>query len=325
MKILLFVISLFFINHQVHAQEQSLQLASDVWPPFTDTEGKKSFALVLVKEALERGEIEVNTEIVLFEQVLDGINSGSYDGSAALWKTGDRENYLLYSAPYLENRLVLVGRAGSDVSASSLSELQNKRVSIVSGYAYGSAIYTTPGVVILPGKSDQQNLEHLLEGKTDYMLVDELLIKYLLEYQHREVKKYLEVGAQAIMIQPLYLAILKSTPNAEKIIEDFNENIGLMMADGTYNEILELNWIQCDVDGDGELELVMKGDQAGKEAPVNYYALMSTSGLTDKTDRYYINGNLYDGWNQVPESFKSDIIKAARLGATESTGLKLKF
>lgn len=307
------------------AQQPVLKLASDIFPPFTDISGEKAFALELVHEALERSDIPSKTEIITFGDVLDGIVEGTYDGSGALWKTADREEYLLYSKPYLENRLVLVGRKGSDVSASILEELKNKRVSIVGGYAYGSSIYTTPGVIILPGKSDQHNLELLLEGKTDYMLVDELLIKYLLEYQHQEVKKYLAVGNKAIMKQPLYLAILRSTPNAERIVSEFNDKIIDMIADGTYNEILEINWIQYDVDGDGILELVMGGNQAGKEAPVNYYTLMSTSGLSTNVNRYYVNGTVYEGWNSVPDKFKNNIMKAATSSTTESSGIKLKF
>jgi len=307
------------------AQHNDLNLASDIWPPFSDIDGEKAFALELVEEALKRGDVAIKTGIVSFQNVLDGINSGQYDGSATLWKTKDRESYLLFSEPYLENRLVLVSRAGNDVSAASLDDLKNKRVSVVSDYAYGSSIYRTPGVIILPGKSDQQNLEYLLEGKTDYMLVDELLIHYLLEYQHQEVKKYLSVGSKAIMIQPLYFAILKKLPDAESVITEFNENIRQMIIDGTYNEILELNWIQYDVDGDGILELVMGGQKAGKEAPANYYALMSTSGLSNNTDRYYINGTVYDGWNTVPDKFKKDLIKAANAEPSEAGGLKLKF
>ncbi len=307
------------------AQNNTLKLASDVWPPFADADGEKAFAMELVEEALKRDDVGIATSIVSFKEVLDGINAGQYDGSATLWKTKDRESYLLYSKPYLENRLVLVSRAGNDVSADSLDDLKNKRVSVVSDYAYGTSIYTIPGVSILPGKSDQYNLELLLEGKTDYMLVDELLIKYLLEYQHQEVKKYLSVGTKAIIVQPLYFAILKSTPEAETIISKFDENISQMMTDGTYNEILELNWIQYDVDGDGVLELVMGDGLAGKEAPVNYYALMSSSGLNTNTDRYYINGTVYDGWNTVPAKFKNDIIKAANATPSESGGLKLKF
>ncbi len=322
----LIITFIFCLSHLfVIAQSSDIVLASDIWPPFTDREGEKAVAIELVHEALKRSDIAADTRIIEFGDVLDGIVEGAYDGSAALWKSADRESYLLYSEPYLENRLILVGLVGSDVSAKSLSDLKNKKISVVSGYAYGSSIYTLPGLTILPGKSDQHNLELLLEGKTDYILVDELLIKYLLEYQHQEVKKYLAIGSEAVMVQPLYLAVLKDHPNANTIIAHFNEQIEDMMVDGTYNRILELNWIQYDVDGDGVLELVMHGDRAGEEPPVNYYALMSTSGLSASSERYYINGNFYDSWNAVPVKFKKDFLDATGSMSSESSGLKLKF
>ena len=309
----------------MYSQNQNLKLASDIYPPFTDVEGEKGFALEIVQEALNRGGVQIDPTITGFTEVLDGINTGTYHGSAALWKTEDRENYLLYSEPYLENRLILVGRKGSDVSAKSLKELKDKKVAIISGYAYGASVYTSIDVVLIPGKSDQENLEKLLTFKTDYMLVDELLISYLLNYQLNDISRFLEIGSEAFMIQPLHLAILKNMPNAQKIIEDFNSNINTMMSDGTYNKILELNWIQSDVDGDGVLELVLHGDSAGREAPASYYKLMTETAMTESTERYYINGEVYDGWQVVPTKYKTDIIKAANMNNSSSNGLKLKF
>ena len=309
----------------LYSQQQQIKLASDIYPPFTDVASEKGFALELVKEALKRGDVQTDQTITGFSEVMDGINTGVYDGSAALWKTEDRENYLLYSEPYLENRLVLVGRKGSDVSAKSLSELKDKRIAIISGYAYGTSVYTSLDVIIIPGKSHQENLEKLLTFKTDYMLVDELLISYLLNYQMNDISRFLEIGKEAFMVQPLHLAILKDKPDARKIIEDFNSNIKNMMADGTYNKILELNWIQSDVDGDGVHELVLLGDKAGTEAPANYYRLMTKTAMTENSERYYINGEVYEGWQVVPARYKTDIIKAANMNTTSTSGLKLKF
>jgi len=309
----------------MYSQNQNIKLASDIWPPFSNVEGEKGFALELVKEALERGGIQMELNITDFDSVMEGIISGIYQGSPTLWKTQDRENYLLYSEPYLENRLILVGRKGSDVSAISLSELKNKRIAIISGYAYGSSVYTNLDVVLIPGKSDQENLEKLLTFKTDYMLVDELLISYLLTYQLNDIKRFLEIGKEAFIVQPLYFAILKNMPNAQKIVDDFNGNIHKMMSDGTYNKILELNWIQSDVDGDGVLELVLDGDSAGRDAPVSYYKLMTETAMNEGTDRYYIDGEVYDGWQVVPAKYKTDIIKAANMNNSSSSGLKLKF
>lgn len=320
-----FLLVLLTIQSLFLYSQQQIKLASDIYPPFTDVDSEKGFALELAKEALKRGGIQTDQTITGFSEVLDGINAGIYDGSASLWKTEDREKYLLYSEPYLENRLILLGRKGSDVSAKSLSELKGKRIAIISGYAYGTSVYTSVDIVLIPGKSHQENLEKLLTFKTDYMLVDELLISYLLNYQLNDISRFLEIGEEAFMVQPLHLAILKEIPDAQKIIEDFNSNIKKMMSDGTYNRILELNWIQSDVDGDGVHELVLLGDKAGTEAPDNYYRLMTKTAMTENSERYYINGQVYDGWQVVPAKYKTDIIKAANMNTTSSSGLKLKF
>src|SRR6185369_1113400 len=100
-----------------------LKLASDVWPPFTDVDSSHAFALDLVKEALARTKVQEHTDILDFKKVMEGIQNGTYDGSAALWHSPERAAYLLYSEPYLENRLILVGKKGSNVNATSLSEL----------------------------------------------------------------------------------------------------------------------------------------------------------------------------------------------------------
>ena len=98
------------------------------WPPIC---GRRSpipptsprLAIDLVHEALNRADITTTTRIVDFGAVILGLQDGSFDGSGALWRTPEREKFLLFSEPYLENRLVLVGKAGSDVSAGHLSDL----------------------------------------------------------------------------------------------------------------------------------------------------------------------------------------------------------
>ena len=127
------------------AQDRQLQLVSTAWSPFTNAPGEPRFALDLVGVALERMGINAETVIVDEARLTPSLLSGEFDGSAALWRDAERERVLIYSEPYLENRLILVGRQGSDVSATSLADLAGKRVALVAGYAYGEAVETPDG------------------------------------------------------------------------------------------------------------------------------------------------------------------------------------
>ena len=327
-KILL--IPIFFTVLNVFPQTNELKLASDVWPPFTNLEKEKSFALDLVREALARMNISVNISILDFDKVIDQIDAGIYDGSAALWISNERKKKYIFSDPYLQNQLILVGRKGSDVSASSLADLTGKRIGLVKGYAYGNELTSSRSIVPVMGKNDQQNLERLLSEKIDYMLVDALLIQYLLKFQLNDVSEFLEIAQEPLLVKSLHFALRKEIPKVDEIISGFNEEINKMIADGTYHRILELNWIKVDVDGDGLYEFMLDGTHAGTEEPRNTYEVFvqETGMQNEAVNRYYIDGKLYDNWEQIPEEYKQKQLKGGAYDPNlepHDYGLKLKF
>ena len=282
--------------------QQELNLASDIWPPFTDVEGEKSISFDIVKEALVRNSIIVNMDILEFDEVLSVIKENKYDGSAALWISEKRKEYLLYSEPYLHNQLVLVGRKGSDVSARDFIELRNVKIGVVSNYAYGIEGAEENGVQLISRKSDQKNLEALLSKKVDYILIDDLIIQYLIKYQTNDVSEFLSIGQNPLFVKSLHFALNKKVKNAQAIIKDFNTQIDAMITDGTYHDILGLSWISADIDGDGILELILVGDKAGVNPPENSYDIDNSQ--EDTTGGFYINGKHYVSWEDVPESVK---------------------
>lgn len=280
-----------------------LRLGSDRWPPFTDEAGHPRVAIDLVHEALRRAGVEPNTRIVTFEKVLQGMGLGNFDGSAALWKDADREQFLFFSKPYLENRLVLVGPKGADVSAESFSQLTGKKVAVVAGYSYGAGLEGDKAPQIVEGFNDQENLSRLLAGEVDFMLVDELLIRHVALHQKTEVESHLTIGTYPLVIRPLHFALSRGLPGAAAIIADFNEAIAGMIADGTFNRILGLQWIRADIDGDGLMELVGSGESVGSEGPERGYDIAS-NGSGNAVDRFFIEGNMYETWEDIPEEYK---------------------
>ena len=302
------IILLLILASNLQAQEIELKLSSDVWPPFTNVEKEKSVALDIVKIALERAGIKTNYEIVDFSEAISGIKTGNYDGSAALWQNTEREEYLEFSRPYLQNQLILVGRKGSDVDASSFSSLSSMLIGVVEDYAYGDELMKKEGVEIVYGKSDQQNVERLMSKKVDYILVDALLLQYLFKYQMNDVSEFLEIGTSPLLTKSLHFAIRKEISGAGEIISTFNSEIETMILDGTYHDILELNWIKADVDGDGEMEMILKGNKAGVDAPDHTYDVIYSE-KSNNSNRYYINGKVYNSWEEVPKESKIEFPK----------------
>jgi ABC-type amino acid transport substrate-binding protein len=304
--VVLIVMLLSMVQPSEAADQPEIKLASDTWPPFTDQDGKHRVAVEIVLTALERAGVQATSTIVDWKEVERGIQEGLFDGSAAMWRTDQRERDLLYSEPYLENRLVLIGRKGSDVQAKRINDLGGKRVAAVGRYAYGPEIDSAQGVFFVSGRNDQENLDKLLRGEVDYMLVDQLVALYLMTYQPEETAAKLEIGSIPLARRTLHFVLRRNMVGAVQIIGAFNRELRGMLTDGTFAQILQLGWIQVDVDGDGRDEVVALGDQIGLTAPGSVYDVFGTMPETDpQKQRFFVQGSIYEGWDSIPAQYKA--------------------
>ena len=201
--------------------------------------------------------------------------SGKFDGSAAAWKDAERERTLLFSQPYLENRLILVARRGGDVSAATLADLKGKRIAIVEGYSYGEAIELS-GPAFVRSRTEEDSLKLLLDGEVDYTLMDELVVQYIVSNYAEEARTRLQLGSTPLVTRQLYLAVRRTLPDAESIVNRFNAQLRGMIADHTYHRLLHLDWIRADIDGDGVPEFVPQSDRPGAVEPKRAYSLIFT-------------------------------------------------
>lgn len=279
-----------------------LELCSDVWSPYTDAQGKPRLALDLVHEALRRVGITAATSLTEAGELLPSLQSNKYDGSAALWKSPDREEYLLYSEPYLQNRLVLLGRTDGNVGAQTLGDLRGQRLGLVTTYSYGLTAEDLKNVKVVYGKSEAENLQRLLKGEIDYMLVEELLVYHLFQSGGKKAKTLLKAGSKSLVTRGLYLALRKDLPGAPEILRRFNEQVRQLVLDGTYNRVLNVSWLGLDADQDGQNELVLSGTAAGTAPPEQHYQLFGAA--TQTAPRFVIQGHTYQDWQSVPQQYK---------------------
>ena len=297
-----------------------LRLVSTPWSPFTNAPGKPRFALDLVGEAFRRAGLGAETIIVDEARFASALLGGEFDGSAAVWKYSEREPVLAYSQPYLWNRLILVGRKGSDVSAASLDDLAGKRIALVAGYVYGEEVETTEGLIIVGSTGEEDSVAKLLNGEVDYTLMDDLVVQYIMDNYGEEARTRLAFGSSPVLTRSLHLAVRRSFPGAESIISRFNAQLRGLISDRTYHRLFHLDWIEADVDGDGRSEQVPYADRTGPRPPERSYTLSGSgggAGGSGTTERFYLDGIVYEGWANVPDQYKaSDFARSERRRTT---------
>lgn len=288
----------------LYAQTAPLRLVSTPWAPFTN-ETEPRFALDLVEAALGRINLTATTTIVEPARFTSSLLSNAFDGSAAAWKDPERESALVFSQPYLENRLILVGRRDEDVSATSITGLKGKRIALVEGYAYGEGI-STSGATLVPARSEEDSLAQLLANKADYVLMDDLVVQFILNNYADQARARLSVGSKPLVTRPLYFALRKTYPNAATIIGRFNAQLRGMIADKTYHRLLHVTWIRADIDGDGIPEYIPQSDKSGAVQPQHAYSLFASSSAAEGQQRFYYGGTIYTDWATVPNRYKAE-------------------
>jgi polar amino acid transport system substrate-binding protein len=291
------------------AQTKELHLASTPWSPFTNAPGQARFAIDLVHAALERIGITADTTIVAEGTLTPALLEGRFDGSAALWRDDERERRLVYSQPYLQNRLVLVGRRASDVSATTLAGLVGKRIALVGGFSYGEVSTNSKGTAYVRSRNEEESLQKVLAGDADYALMDELVVQYLIRNYPEEVRTRLALGSVPLLVRSLHFAVRRDLPDAQAIVDRFNAELRRMIADRSYHRLLQLEWIAADVDGDGRTESVPASDQVGQKPPDRRYELLTPTAAEPErqsasNQRFYFGGQVYDSWSNVPDHYK---------------------
>ncbi len=249
----LFVASVLFSS--VHANE-TLVLGNDAWPPFIINGAEQGTAEKIVCQALDRAGWGCSVQVRDWDTVLAQAKAGEIDGIAAAWSSPARENFLLFSKPYLTNRIVPIMNTNKPVHIQAAGDLVGLRIAMVTDYAYGDDIEAMiPEFELIAAKNPTEAIRSVQEGYADAALVDELVARDML--QEGDFSGVMVTDA-ALAFRDLHFAVSRKHPNAEQIIADFHRTFEIMLDDGTVNEILNIDWLATDFGHTGQIDVIMR-------------------------------------------------------------------
>lgn len=314
--VLVLIAALFFSS--VEAKELLL-LSNDSWPPFILEGNEQGTAEKLVCQALTLQGWPCRVEVKDWEIVLQEARAGSIDGIAAAWRNTDREQYLLFSEPYLSNRIIPVMSNRATTSIRSGDDLAGLRVALVADYAYGEKIeQLKSGFEVVSSKNALAAIKAVKEGKADAALVDELVARDMMD---NPVMENLIMIDTVIAFRDLHFAVSRQNPMAEVIISDFQRGYAQMLADGTVNEILNVNWLATDFGQSGTLNVVMRSgvslddlasptdDGEVFALETSEYDLMREKDLDPERVKYQVEGKSYSSLQSaLDDVFGKDMV-----------------
>lgn len=318
LKKTILVLVTILLTSAAHGREP-LKLSNDAWPPFIISGKQQGTAEQLVCEALERSGWSCSVEVNEWENVLNEVRIGVIDGVAAAWRTPDRETYLLFSEPYLTNRIIPVISNSNPLSISSLEDLAGLRVAMVKDYAYGDEIEAAAvDFETLDVRNSSRAMKSVLQGKADVALVDELVAR---DELYKSEMSGLTALETVLAFRSLHLAISRRNPLAQAIVDDFQRAYKLMLADGRVNEILNVDWLATDFGQPGELNVVMRSgssldDLSNPSNTGSVYALenseyqmMRSRSLDKSSVNYQLEGRSYSSLQTaLEEVFGKDTV-----------------
>ncbi len=218
---------------------QPIKIASNQWPPYVDNAApEKGLAVELVFKALQKKGYQPSLHIDNWRRALEGVELGVFDASCATWKTAEREQNLLFSEAYLDNKISFIKKKTLSIDYSQLNDLTGYIIGIIPDYAYSEQFNRSRALIKIPANHLIQNLQKLNQGTIDLTLDDERTIKYTLQQYLPTHTGSFEFLTPPLAIKKLYLAVSKENKAAQTIINDFNQAIKEMQLDGSYAQIV---------------------------------------------------------------------------------------
>jgi hypothetical protein len=190
------------------------------------------------------------------------------------------------------------------------------------------ALSDIPAVVPITAFLMLPMLNTALWKNADYTLVDELVVEYILKNYPGPARDFLAFGSTPLLVRTLHFAVRKDLSNAALIIDKFNSQLQVLIADHPYNRLLQLDWIQADVNGDGKLVNIPLSDQAGAVPPDHSYELVTAPSTTQDSSNSTgcpVGSKVYQNWSTVPDAFKLAGPNDTLSGGTKFSIFSFKF
>jgi diguanylate cyclase (GGDEF)-like protein/PAS domain S-box-containing protein len=204
-----------------------ISIASDpVWPPMEFYDDKGVYRGITADYiALLEGKLGITFNANRYENwdsILQAAKENKIDMITAATVTSEREEYLLFTKPYLHLPTAII--VDNKIQGQlTMQDLNGKKVSVVSGYAVHQYIKDNyPGIELIPVSNTLEGLRNVAYGKSYALVANVATSSYLME---TEVIPNLRIAGESGYTYNMALATRKDWPLLNTILQKALDSI----------------------------------------------------------------------------------------------------
>lgn len=210
------------------------------WEPFFGPSLKDNGVVSeIVSSAFLQKNREIDISFIPWSRALKTVKMKNNDVIMGLWYSEERGKDLLFSQPFMSNRVVFIKRKGDDFEYTDRYSLKGKQIGVLMDYAYEDDFNQSTLFDRFQVRTLNINLKKLVAGRIELTLEDEIVAKDVLNKELPELKGKIAFTQNALVEKPLHIAVSRSHPQAKQIVADFNAGLEEIKKSGLYQQILK--------------------------------------------------------------------------------------
>lgn len=234
----------FFILPLIARAEETLVIATNIYPPYINADVENSFLPELFEEIGARMGVEFRFEILPWRRCEQVVESHMAWAAIPYRKTDIREKTFAFSEPiYLQDSHFFAYDATGVKPRhkySDLTDLRGLRIGGVFGYYYESW-FKEAGLDVDFAHSEEQNLNRLKVGRIDLFPSATTLGWYQIRqlFPPEEVANFYTLQKPLVDGAGLHLMSSKTYPDNAALLERFNAAMAKVKSSGLYEQLAE--------------------------------------------------------------------------------------
>jgi polar amino acid transport system substrate-binding protein len=236
----------FFASQAVSDTKTPLVLCGTTWGKLSGHDlPNDGFVPDLVMRVLRHAGYETTYEITPWPRCLGGVKNLSYDVLASAWHGGNIDADFDYMDDILIDSINLIVLEGSPFSVGNLENFYGHRVGIVREAGGIEEIFNEHADITVQRVASLDKLPRMLIGsRFDAIVSDPVSLNEVLKVQGLSAN-HTFVALQPPLQKNIQAPIIsKDHPNKDQIILDFNASFKILVAEGLYEDLIQLHDLQ---------------------------------------------------------------------------------